>query len=492
LLLKTDVQYRGQTLLAGTYCATTAIPAQIVRSLIATGAILERNLAVLIDFENIAAGAEREKLGRVNIELIMNRLKEKGRIIVARSYADWGRFAKYKQQLLREGVNLFELPSHGMGDKNRADVALVVDCMELAYTKPYVDTFVIVSGDSDFTPLITKIKELNKRAIGCGTRGGTSRLIVESCDEFFYYNSLVEERSRQKPTSRRRPVQAPAQAASGTDTVDNAEENAQMSTEGAKALVLETLNGLQRDKPQPIHASVLKEAMLRKEPAFSEGDFGFRTFAQYLQSLQKQGDLHMERDRKAGGYRVDQPGSEVEAPVIPANAGIEFGFDGRTQELYQLLKDDGMEPLDATVRGAVIRAFVENVSNRESRNKKATVQWVAQDVSKNVRSDHPEMTNRQARAVLRGLQQTGLLLHSDGDPIRSSIAPFNLGDANEDELGRALELEYLKQLAGHGVDLEKEMEAIGNLLLSEEEGGNYLEAMLPMVTQPEDQPTAQE
>jgi hypothetical protein len=231
--------------------------------------------------------------------------------------------------------------------------------------------------------------------------------------------------------------------------------------------------------------------MLRKEPAFSENDFGFRTFAKYLQTLQKRGDLHMERDRKAGGYRVDQPGNEDSEPV-KESAGIEFGFDGRTQELYQLLKDDGMEPLDPTVRGAVIRAFVENVSNRESRNKKATVQWVAQDVSKNVRSDHPDMTNRQARAVLRGLQQTGLLLHSDGDPVRSSIAPFNLGDANVDQLGRALELEYLKQLAGHGVDLQKEMDTIGNLLLSEEEGGNYLEAMLPMVTQPEEPATAEE
>ena len=132
----------------------------------------------------------------------MNRLKDKGRILVSRSYADWGRFAKHKQQLLREGVNLFELPSHGMGDKNRADVALVVDCMELAYTKPYVDTFVLVSGDSDFTPLITKLKELNKRVIGCGTRGGTSRLIVEASDEFIYYNSLVKERSSRKSPSR--------------------------------------------------------------------------------------------------------------------------------------------------------------------------------------------------------------------------------------------------------------------------------------------------
>jgi len=433
---------------------------------------LERNLAVLIDFENIAAGAEREKLGRVNVELIINRLKEKGRILVSRSYADWGRFAKYKQQLLREGVNLFELPSHGMGDKNRADVALVVDCMELAYTKPYVDTFVLVSGDSDFTPLITKLKELNKRVIGCGTRGGTSRLIVEASDEFIYYNSLVKERSgRRRAAAPKKPEQEQ----------EEPRKNDTLTVETAKELLLETLDGLQRDRPQPVHASVLKEAMLRKDPGFNEADLGYRSFAKYIQALQKAGDIRIERDRQAGGYRVDQPGSDDEV-VEPPRAGIEFGFDGRTQELYQMLKDDGMEPLNPEARTAVIRAFISNVTQRAARNKRATVQWVAQDVSKQIRSDHPGMTNRQARAVLRGLQQTGLLVHSDGDPVRSSIAPFQLSDDNEDRLGRALELEYLKQLAGHGVDLAGEMDAIGTLLLSEEEGANYLEGMLAVVS----------
>jgi len=482
LLLWTEEQYRGQTFLAGTHCEHDA------RGLFAIGAILERNLAVLIDFENIAAGAEREKLGRVNVELIMNRLKEKGRILVSRSYADWGRFAKYKQQLLLEGVNLFELPSHGMGDKNRADVALVVDCMELAYTKPYVDTFVLVSGDSDFTPLITKLKELNKRVIGCGTRGGTSRLIVEASDEFIYYNNLVKDRTERSKSSRRRRSSTPEQSAPKASP----ESSDQLSAEAARELLLETLNGLQRDRAQPVHASVLKEAMLRKKPGFSEGDFGFRTFAKYLQALQKKGDLRMERDRQAGGYRVDQPGSEEDTAETPQNAGIEFGFDGRTQELYQMLKDDGMEPLNATARGAIIQAFVENVAQRAERNKRATVQWVAQDVSKVLRSEHPDMTNRQARAVLRGLQQTGLLLHSDGDPVRSSIAPFNLGDANADQLGRALELEYLKQLASHGVALVDEMDAIGSLLLPEDECGNYLEAMVPLVSKDMPQPTAEE
>ena len=441
---------------------------------------MERNLAVLIDFENIAAGAEREKLGRVNVELIMNRLKDKGRILVSRSYADWGRFAKHKQQLLREGVNLFELPSHGMGDKNRADVALVVDCMELAYTKPYVDTFVLVSGDSDFTPLITKLKELNKRVIGCGTRGGTSRLIVEASDEFIYYNSLVKERSSRKSPSR------PSREKPEETGADEA-----MTAEAATDLLIQTLEGLQRDKPQPVHASVLKEAMLRKEPAFSESDLGYRSYAKYLQALQKDGVIRLERDRQAGGYRVDQPGSDdEEAP--PPRSGIEFGFDGRTQELYQMLKDDGMEPLNASTRLAVIQAFVQNVHQRAERNKKATVQWVAQDVSKAVRGDHPEMTNRQARAILRGLQQTGLLLHPDGDPVRSSIAPFQLGEANADQLGKALELEYLKQLAGHGVNLEGEIDAIGSLLLSKEEGANYLASMIPMISGPEEQPAAEE
>ena len=154
--------------------------------------IVEHNLAVLIDFENIAAGTEKENLGRFDIDALMARIKDKGRILVSRAFADWGRFARFKQGLLNAGVTMMELTSHGMQDKNRADIAMVVDCLEMALTRDYVDTFVIVSGDSDFTPLVIKMRELNKRVLGIGTRKSTSRLLINACDEFIFYDDLVQ------------------------------------------------------------------------------------------------------------------------------------------------------------------------------------------------------------------------------------------------------------------------------------------------------------
>ena len=138
---------------------------------------LENKICVLIDFENVAAGTEKEGLGKFDIRAVMRRLKDKGRILVARSYGDWGRFAKFKQQFLEQGITMVEMTSYRGQDKNRADIALVVDAMELAFTRPYIDTFILLSGDSDFTPVVMRLKELDRRVIGMGTRGSTSRLL---------------------------------------------------------------------------------------------------------------------------------------------------------------------------------------------------------------------------------------------------------------------------------------------------------------------------
>ena len=154
---------------------------------------MEANLCVLIDFENIGTGCDKEGLGIFDVRMVMRRLKDKGRILVSRAYADWTRWSRFKQDLVFSGVNMMELTAHGMGAKNRADIALVVDAMEIAYTRDYIDTFVILSGDSDFTPLVMRLKELNKRVIGLGTKGSTSRLIAETCDEFMFYDTLRRE-----------------------------------------------------------------------------------------------------------------------------------------------------------------------------------------------------------------------------------------------------------------------------------------------------------
>ena len=197
----------------------------------------EENLCVLIDFENIAAGTEKAKLGRFNIRLVMNRLKEKGRILVTRAYGDWGRFAKFKQSLLEQGVSMMELTSYRGQDKNRADIALVVDAMELAYTREYITTFVLLSGDSDFTPLAMRLKELNKRVIGLGTKGSTSRLLSESCDEFIFYESLLRNSKTSDQTQ---------------------DENLPKTKKEAIDILVQTIEGIQKDKPGPISVGFLK------------------------------------------------------------------------------------------------------------------------------------------------------------------------------------------------------------------------------------------
>ena len=146
---------------------------------------VEQNICVLIDFENISAGCEKERLGRFDIQAVMNRLKDKGRILEARAYGDWGRYARHKGQLLEAGVQMQELPSYGGHDKNRADIALVVDAMDLVYRRDFIDTYVILSGDSDFTPLVMRLRSLNKRVVGIGTRSSTS-IVATLCSRFIF------------------------------------------------------------------------------------------------------------------------------------------------------------------------------------------------------------------------------------------------------------------------------------------------------------------
>ena len=400
---------------------------------------MDRNLAVLIDFENICCGAEKEGLGRLNINILMDRFKEKGRILVARSYADWGRFARFKQGMMMEGISLFELSAHGLGSKNRADIALVVDCMELAYSKNYVDTFVVISGDSDFTPLVMKLKELNKRVIGCGTRGSTSRLIVEACDEFIFYDTLLKERATKRP----RRMVGPTNRGGSSRASD---------------LLVSTLRGLQRENERPVHSSLLKAAMLRKDPSFSESDLGHPTLGRFLEACRNKGDICLTRDEQAGGYLVDIPdGGEVRvSPEL-------HEYKGRQLELYEALRESGLEPLTPSLRQTICRAVVEDVENRNRRNRRSTVQWVVQDVVKQLRNDEPLLAPRHVRSVFRALQNSGAVLHPDGEPIRSPVAPFVLKGDSE-SLESALEAEYVRCLQESGVDVQAEAGEVSQLI----------------------------
>ena len=387
---------------------------------------VERNLAVLIDFENIATGCEKEGLGRFDIRIVMRRLKDKGRISVARSFADWGRWNRFKLDLVHEGVTMVELTSHGMQSKNRADIALVVDAMELAFTRNFIDTFVILSGDSDFTPLVMRLKELNKRVIGCGTRGSTSRLIAETCDEFFFYDTLRNE-SRLEPM--RPPKQMPAAAAASSSfssipaPVPETDEEEGLTLDEAFELLVETLENHQRDEPAPVHASVLKASMKRKEPTFSEVDLGMRTFARFLETAAQKGLVTLSRDDRAGGVRVDLPQSaHDEAPQARPTSVRTLGPEAR--RLQGLLAEAGLEIGEPRERRIVVEQFVATCAERARRNRSCAIQFVLGDILRRTKQEAPDIAPRTVKAVTHALLRAGLLIHPNGEAARATTAPF--------------------------------------------------------------------
>lgn len=398
---------------------------------------MEANLAVLIDFENIAAGTEKEGLGRFDVETLIQRIKDKGRILVARSYADWGRFSRFKQSLLTANVTMMELTSHGMQDKNRADIAMVVDALELAFTRAYVDTYVVVSGDSDFTPLVLKLRELNKRVIGIGTRKSTSRLLIQACDEFMFYDTVVQpaKAKRRKPAGQSDEVAV------------------------AFTLIEEAINGLQRENPEAPLASVVKSAVLRKSPDFSETDLGFPSFARLLEAAQDAGIVRIIRDTKSGGYRVDT-GGESERPATEevsvddagaANWKDEYLPKG-TESWLEVLDAANLHPMAAPTRMAVLEALDEVVAERNKKRRKTTAQFVRDDVKKKLRRTHPDLPATILKNLLDALMVAGELIHRDGTAIRSGTAPFTL-TKDAEGLNESLIRLYLAQLKEAGCDV---------------------------------------
>ena len=245
----------------------------------------EHVLAVLVDFENMARPGAKSR-GDFDINLVLSRLAEKGRVVVKRAYADWSRYREAKMDLQNAGLELIEMPSAREGAKNRADIKLAVDAMELAYSREHVDNFVIVSGDSDFTPLVGKLRELNKRVVGMGNRESSSELLIANCDEFIFYDSIASSSSsrRGRGGSRKDPV----------------------------ALLSESLMALQREGVDLPLASVVKDAMRRKDPAFDENALGFSTFSKFLEGSAGKAGISLNTDPRSGTYRV----SMSDAPVL--------------------------------------------------------------------------------------------------------------------------------------------------------------------------------
>jgi hypothetical protein len=282
---------------------------------------------------------------------------------------------------------------------------------------------------------VLKMRELNKRVIGIGTRSSTSRLLVNACDEFLFYESVVESTRTQ-----RRP-QRPDQP---------------MDREAAFELLMETIRGIQRENPDPPLASVAKSAMLRKSPDFSETDLGFPSFAKLLEAAQAAGKVKVIRDQKSGGYRVDLgseardvlPPSIDELLVETASTFLPTGSD----TLVQILDERGFHPLDAPSRLALLEALVHQVSDRRAKKRKVTLSFLKDDLRKALRRTHPDLSEARLDGVLRALLEAGQLLHRDGSPIRSPTAIFTISKT-ADQLNQALVEFYLAHLMSAGGDL---------------------------------------
>lgn len=237
-----------------------------------------KTIAVFCDYENLAIGSNDAKYGDLDVELVLERLLDKGNVVVKRAYSDWVRYKGARRGLHEAGFELVEVPHVSYSGKNSADIRLVVDALDLCYTKPHVDTFVIASGDSDFSPLVSKLRENNKTVIAVGVKNSSSDLLIESVDEFIYYDDL--HRAAQQPARK---------GDEGDPAID---------------LVVATVDRLSRDRDGHLWSSMVKQTIKRKQPNFSESYHGYRNFNHLMEEAERRGLLELEKDKKSGGYIV--------------------------------------------------------------------------------------------------------------------------------------------------------------------------------------------
>ena len=265
-------------------------------------------IAIFVDYENIAIGARDSKWRTVNIDLILKRLLEKGRIVYKRAYCDWSQYRGDVREFHARGIELVDIPRSKMSGKNSADIRMVVDALDLCYSKEHIEIFALLTGDSDFSPLVSKLKENHKRVIGCGVKNSTSTLLMTSCDEFLYYDDLAQmadakaqKHAQKKPAEKKttRTIEKPTTraaegvvAAGGPDAPD------------AIDLVIEIVESLSKDY-DVVWGSMIKQALRRVHPDFNETNAGYRNFNELLQDAEKDGCVRLEYDERRGNYRVD-------------------------------------------------------------------------------------------------------------------------------------------------------------------------------------------
>jgi uncharacterized protein (TIGR00288 family) len=254
-----------------------------------------RNLAVFCDFENVALGVRDAKYSQFEIGKVLERLLLKGSIVVKKAYCDWERYKEFKATMHAASFELIEIPHLRQSGKNSADIRMVVDALDLCYTKEHVDTFVIVSGDSDFSPLVSKLRENAKTVIGVGVKNSSSDLLISNCDEFIYYDDLVREDEQKRRAAKKRREARP-----------RADDKKEGKKQEAFDLVIGTLEALtaERGEDERIWGSMVKQALKRRDPGFNESYYGFPSFSDLLEDAEKKGLLKLEPDEKSGGYII--------------------------------------------------------------------------------------------------------------------------------------------------------------------------------------------
>lgn len=244
---------------------------------------VEPLIAVFVDFENLAIGVRDMKAGDFEIRLVLKRLLEKGRIVYKRAYCDWRNYADAVRDFHGQGIELIDIPQSKMSGKNSADIRMVVDAIDLCYSKEHIDAFALVSGDSDFSPLVSKLKENNKRVIGCGAKSSTSDLLIANCDEFIYYDDLIRAKQSRRKADK--------------------EKKSEDKSQDAADQLLEVLQSMEQDY-ETVWGSALKQAVRRVHPGFNESYYGYKNFSQLLQDIANKGLIELEYDARRGNYQV--------------------------------------------------------------------------------------------------------------------------------------------------------------------------------------------
>jgi uncharacterized protein (TIGR00288 family) len=241
----------------------------------------ERKIAMFCDLENIALGVRDSEISKFDITLILERLVEKGKIIVKKAYADWERYSDYKRQFHESAIELIDIPQKYYSGKNSADIKMVVDAMDISYAKEHLDTFVLLSGDSDFSPLVSKLKENNKYVIGIGVKNSSSNLLIDNCDEFIYYEDVWRD-SQKGPKL----------------------DGLNKKTAEAFSLMIESIQALIRENKDVLWGSMIKQTMQRKRPSFNEGYYGYSTFSELLEDAERKNIIKLKKDQRSGTYIV--------------------------------------------------------------------------------------------------------------------------------------------------------------------------------------------